>query len=87
MVPRWRPQRSVKTQSPTSVAVDGDVVVVDPGVVVVAEQAAFVGVGGRTAGPAAVSGVVALALVRGEVTAGVDAATVVGVQRPPARLR
>ena len=66
------------------VAVDGDVVVVDPGVVVVAEQDAFVGGGGGSAGPAAFSGVVAFALARGQVAAGVGAATVVGVQRAPA---
>ena len=69
---------------PDVVAVDGDVVVVDVGVVVVAEQAALVGVRRGPACPATVSGVVAFALARGEVAAGVDAPTVVGVQRPPA---
>ncbi len=66
------------------VAVDGDVVVVDVGVVVVAEQDAAVGgVGAGATGPAAGVGVVAFALAGGCVAAGVHASAVVGVQRPP----
>ena len=70
--------------APELVAVDGDVVVVDVGVVVVAEQdPAVLGVGAGTTGPPAGFGVVSFALARGCVTAGVHAPAVVGVQRPP----